>query len=191
MIGVLLNENLMNIAFVVLAAILVGIALTYNSFIRMRNRVKEAFADIEVQLKRRYDLVPNLVETVKGYAKHEKEVFDKVSQARSMAMGAKSMSQKAEAENHFSETLKSLFAVSEAYPELKANQNFLELQRELVDTEDKIQSARRFYNSVVRDFNTSVESFPANLLAKLFGFRSSELFETETDEEKEPVSVKF
>lgn len=181
----------MNVLFVVLAIIVVAVILSFNGFVRMRNRVKEAFADIEVQLKRRYDLVPNLVETVKGYASHEKEVFDKVSQARSMAMGAKGMAEKAQAENMFSETLKSLFAVSEAYPELKANQNFLELQRELVDTEDKIQSARRFYNGVVRDFNTSVESFPGNILAGIFGFKSSELFEISTPEEKEAVKVKF
>lgn len=181
----------MNILLIVLAAIAFAVILSYNGFIRMRNRVKEAFADIEVQLKRRYDLVPNLVETVKGYASHEKEVFEKVTQARSMAMGAKGMSEKAEAENMFSQTLKSLFAVSEAYPDLKANQNFVELQRELVDTEDKIQSARRFYNGVVRDFNTSVESFPGNILAGVFGFKSSELFETSSPEEKQPVKVKF
>jgi len=176
---------------IVLGAVVLGVILSFNGFVRMRNRVKEAFADIEVQLKRRYDLVPNLVETVKGYASHEKEVFDRVSQARSQAMGAKNMKDKAGAENMFSETLKSLFAVAEAYPELKANQNFLELQRELVDTEDKIQSARRFYNGVVRDFNTSVESFPGNILAKIFGFKSSELFETSSEEEKQPVKVRF
>jgi LemA protein len=181
----------MNILLIVLAAVAVAVILSYNGFVRMKNRVKEAFADIEVQLKRRYDLVPNLVEIVKGYASHEKEVFEKVTQARSMAMGAKGMSEKAEAENMFSQTLKSLFAVSEAYPDLKANQNFLELQRELVDTEDKIQSARRFYNGVVRDFNTSVESFPGNILAGAFGFKSSELFETSSQEEKQPVKVKF
>ena len=181
----------MSILLIVLAAVIVAVILSYNGFVRMRNRVKEAFADIEVQLKRRYDLVPNLVETVKGYASHEKEVFDRVSQARSQAMGAKNMKDKAGAENMFSETLKSLFAVAEAYPELKANQNFLELQRELVDTEDKIQSARRFYNGVVRDFNTSVESFPGNILAKIFGFKSSELFETSSEEEKQPVKVRF
>ncbi|OGY38656.1 MAG: hypothetical protein A2418_02930 [Candidatus Brennerbacteria bacterium RIFOXYC1_FULL_41_11] len=181
----------MSIFLIVLGAVVLGVILSFNGFVRMRNRVKEAFADIEVQLKRRYDLVPNLVETVKGYASHEKEVFDRVSQARSQAMGAKNMKDKAGAENMFSETLKSLFAVAEAYPELKANQNFLELQRELVDTEDKIQSARRFYNGVVRDFNTSVESFPGNILAKIFGFKSSELFETSSEEEKQPVKVRF
>jgi len=181
----------MSIFLIVLGAVVLGVILSFNGFVRMRNRVKEAFADIEVQLKRRYDLVPNLVETVKGYASHEKEVFDRVSQARSQAMGAKNMKDKAGAENMFSETLKSLFAVAEAYPELKANQNFLELQRELVDTEDKIQSARRFYNGVVRDFNTSVESFPGNILAKIFGFKSSELFETSLEEEKQPVKVRF
>lgn len=176
---------------IVLVAVILGVVLSYNGFVRMRNRVKEAFSDIEVQLKRRYDLVPNLVETVKGYASHEKDVFDKVSQARSMAMGAKGIAEKAEAENMFSQTLKSLFAVSEAYPELKANQNFLELQRELVDTEDKIQSARRFYNGIVRDFNTAVESFPSNLIASVFSFKQADLFETKTEAEKEPVKVKF
>jgi LemA protein len=181
----------MTTTLVILGIVALVVILAYNSFIRMRNRVREAFADIEVQLKRRYDLVPNLIETVKGYAAHEKEVFDKVSQARSMAMGAKGLTEKAEAENYFSETLKSLFAVSEAYPELKANQNFLELQRELVDTEDKIQSARRFYNGVVRDFNTAIQSFPSNVLAGVFGFRASEMFETKSAEEKEPVKVDF
>ncbi|MEW5805360.1 MAG: LemA family protein [Patescibacteria group bacterium] len=181
----------MTTILIILGIIALAVIMAYNSFIRMRNRVQEAFADIEVQLKRRYDLVPNLVETVKGYAKHEKDVFDKVSQARSMAMGAKGLAEKAEAENYFSETLKSLFAVSEAYPELKANQNFLELQRELVDTEDKIQSARRFYNGAVRDFNTAIQSFPGNILAGIFRFKQSEMFETKTEAEKEPIQVKF
>lgn len=181
----------MQTVLVILGIVVLGVVLLYNNFVRMRNRVQEAFADIEVQLKRRYDLVPNLVEIVKGYAAHEKEVFDKVSQARSMAMGAEGMAEKAQAENYFSETLKSLFAVSEAYPDLKANQNFLELQRELVDTEDKIQSARRFYNGAVRDFNTAIQSFPGNLFARLFNFKSAEMFETTTPAEKEPVQVKF
>ena len=174
-----------------LGILIIYLVAQYNGFVVLKTRIQEALSGIDVQLKRRADLIPNVIETVKGYASHEKEVFDRVSQARSQAMGAKNMKDKAGAENMFSETLKSLFAVAEAYPELKANQNFLELQRELVDTEDKIQSARRFYNGVVRDFNTSVESFPGNILAKIFGFKSSELFETSSEEEKQPVKVRF
>jgi len=164
--------------------------LTYNRLVTLRNRAKEAWADIDVQLKRRYDLIPNLVETVKGYASHEKEIFEKVAEARAKAMGATGMKEKAEAENQLSQTLKSLFAVVEAYPELKANQNFLQLQKELVDTEDKIQYARRFYNANVRDLNTLIESFPANLIAKNFGFEKMELFEI-AEAEREAPKVKF
>jgi LemA protein len=163
----------------------------YNSLIKMRNRTDEAWSDIDVQLKRRYNLIPNLVETVKGYAKHEKEVFEKVTEARSRAMGAKSVKDQGEAENMLAGALKSLFAVVENYPELKANQNFLELQRELTDTEDKIQAARRFYNGNVRDFNVMMQTFPNNFAASMFGFKAREFFEIEEPEAREPVAVKF
>ena len=163
----------------------------YNSLVKLRNRVREAWADIEVQLKRRYNLIPNLVATVKGYAAHERGVLEKVTEARTKAMGAKTVKEKAEAENFLSSTLKSLFAVAENYPHLKAAANFLELQRELRDTEDKIQAARRFYNTNVRDFNIKTESFPSNLIAKIFGFKKEEFFEIEEPGERRPVEVKF
>jgi LemA protein len=166
-----------------------GVAI-YNGLIRLKNRVDEAWSDIDVQLKRRYDLIPNLVNTVKGYASHEKEVFEKVTEARTKAMGAQSAGDKAQAENALSQTLKSLFAVAEAYPDLKANQNFLELQRELTDTEDKVQASRRFYNGNVRDFNTKIQVFPNNIFAGMLGFSSREFFEAEGGE-KEPVKVEF
>lgn len=163
----------------------------YNGLIRLHNRVKEAWSDIEVQLKRRYDLIPNLVETVKGYAAHEKTAFENVTQARAQAISAQGFSNKAKAEDALSNTLKTLFAVSEAYPDLKANTNFLELQRELTDTEDKIQAARRFYNSNVLELNTKTEVFPSNIVAGLFKFQKSEFFETQNAAEKEPVKVQF
>jgi len=167
------------------------VAGIYNGFVVLKNRAKEAWADIDVQLKRRYDLIPNLVETVKGYATHERELFEKVTQARASAMSAEGLPQKAEAENMLSNTLKSLFAVSENYPELKASQNFLELQRELTDTEDKIQAARRFYNTNVRDLNIKIEKFPDNLVASMFSFKQMDLFQTKNEAEREPVAVKF
>jgi LemA protein len=185
----------MNYLYYILGAILLillWIAATFNSLVRRNNRVKEAWADIEVQLKRRYDLVPNLVEVVKGYMSHERQVFESVTQARAAAMGAKSEKEKLQAENMFSETLKTLFAVAENYPDLKANQNFLELQRELRDTEDKIQAARRFYNSNVRDYNTAIQMFPTNLVAARLGFKPHELFEIdEKGPEGQPVKVQF
>jgi len=158
----------------------------YNGLITLRNRVKEAWSDIDVQLKRRYDLIPNLVETVKGYAAHEKETFDKVIQARSKAMSAHGLKEKGEAENALSGTLKSLFALTENYPDLKASVNFLELQKELTDTEDKIQAARRFYNGNVLDFNTKLELFPANMIAGMFGFKASGFFNAEEGEKATP-----
>lgn len=171
----------------VLALVLVGM---YNGLITLKNRVDEAWSDISVQLKRRYDLIPNLISTVKGYAAHEKEVFEKVTEARTRAMGAGNAADKAEAENVLSGTLKTLFAVSENYPELKANQNFLELQRELTDTEDKIMASRRFYNGNVRDFNTKIEVFPTNLLAGALNFKKREFFEV-AEIEKENIKVEF
>jgi len=162
----------------------------YNGFIKLKNRVDEAWSDISVQLKRRYDLIPNLVNTVKGYATHEKELFEKVTQARANALNAQNPEAKADAENILSGTLKSLFAVSENYPDLKANQNFLELQRELTDTEDKIQASRRFYNGNVRDFNTKLQVFPNNLIAGMLNFKAYEFFQAK-EEEKENVKVEF
>ena len=179
------------IIIVVAAVIVFWIIAVFNGLVILKNRAKEAWADIDVQLKRRYDLIPNLVETVKGYAAHERELFEKVTQARTFAMNATGLSNKADAENVLSGTLKSLFAVAENYPDLKASANFLELQRELTDTEDKIQAARRFYNTNVRDLNIKIESFPANLIAGSFGFKQMELFQTASEAEKQPVSVKF
>lgn len=181
------------IALAVLAIILGWFVATYNGFVRLVNRTKEAWSDIEVQLKRRYDLIPNLVETVKGYAKHEKTAFENVTKARSAAMGATGAEEKGRAENMLAGALKSLFAVAEAYPDLKANQNFLELQRELSDTENKIQAARRFYNTNVRDLNTMLEQFPANIVGGMFKFSPREFFELAEGEgaAKDPVKVSF
>jgi len=176
---------------VVVALIFVGI---YNGLVTLRNRVDEAWSDITVQLKRRLDLIPNLVESVKGYASHEKTVFEDVTKARANALSAKGVKETAESENQFEGALKSLFAVAEAYPDLKANQNFLELQQELVDTEDKIQASRRFYNGGVRDLNTKIQTFPSNIIAGMFGFKSREFFELgEADQAaaEKPVDVKF
>lgn len=176
---------------VVLALWVVGV---YNGLIRLRNRTKEAWSDIDVQLKRRHDLIPNLIETVKGYASHEAQVFQNVTEARAKAISAQESGNIAEAgksENMLSGALKSLFAVAESYPELKANQNFLELQRELADTEDKIQAARRFYNGNVRDFNTKLEVFPNSVLAGMFSFKSFEFFQVESEEEKAVPKVDF
>jgi LemA protein len=181
----------------VIVGIIVVLALwaiaAYNRFVRMVQRAKEAWADIDVQLKRRYDLIPNLVETVKGYAAHEKGVFEQVTAARAAAMDAGSVTDKGKAENALTGTLKSLFAVAEAYPDLKANQNFLELQRQLTDTEDKIQAARRFYNGNVRDLNTAIASFPGNVIAELFRFEPRDFFELGDADAaaREPVQVKF
>jgi len=162
----------------------------YNSFIKLRNRVKEAASDIEVQLKRRYDLIPNIIQSVKGYASHEKQVFEDVTAARAKAISAQGLKEKAQAEQELSNTLKSLFAVAENYPELKANTNFLELQKELSDTENKIQAARRFYNSMVLELNTKIESFPSNVIAKIFKFQLAEFFDMD-EKEKEPIKVQF
>ncbi len=162
----------------------------YNGFIKLKNRVQEAWSDIEVQLKRRYDLIPNLIEAVKGYAAHERELLEKVTAARTAAMTSGTMGEKARAENMLSQTLKSLFAVAENYPQLKASENFSQLQDELADTENKIQAARRFYNGQVRDFNTRMQVFPNNLLAGGFGFTAREFFDAEAEAEQ-PVKVQF
>ena len=164
----------------------------YNKLVRLRNTVKSSWSDIDVQLKKRYDLVPNLVETVKGYASHEKSLFEKVTEARSVAMRASSPADKAKAENMLTETLKSLFAVAEAYPDLKANTNFLQLQTQLKELEDSIEYARRYYNAVVRDYNIMIESFPSNIIASQFKFEKEEFFELEAPEvERKPVKVSF
>lgn len=176
--------------------VLIGIFLwvTYNSLVTLRVRVEEAWSDINVQLKRRLDLIPNLVETVKGYAKHESGVFEAVTEARANVINANGVRETAAAENQFEGALKSLFAVAEAYPDLKANQNFVELQRELVDTEDKIQGSRRFYNSGVTSLNTKIQTFPANIVAGMFGFKNRDFFEVDAAEQaaaNKPVDVKF
>ena len=186
---------------IIIALIVVGVVLvlaigfivaTYNGLVTLRNRVEEAWSDITVQLKRRTDLIPHLVNSVKGYAPHEKEVFEKVTEARSAIMDAKGVKDTAEAENMLEGALKSLFAVAEAYPDLKANQNFMQLQQELVDTEDKIQASRRFYNGGVRDLNTKIQTFPANIVAGMFNFQAKEFFEVEDRASVEnPVEVKF
>ncbi len=184
----------MNTTFILLAVVVV-IALwlitTYNGLIRLKNQVDEAWSDIDVQLKRRYDLIPNLVSTVKGYATHESGVFEKVAQARSAAMGAQNPTDKAAAENMLSSTLKSLFAVSEAYPQLKANENFLRLQDELSDTENKVQASRRFYNGNVRDFNTKLQVFPTNFIANILGFKERAFFGLENEAERQNPQVQF
>jgi len=165
--------------------------LAYNGLVTTRTRTQEAYSDIDVQLKRRYDLIPNLVEAVKGYMTHEASVFQNVTNARTQAMQATGAA-KADAENQLSGTLKSLFAVAENYPDLKANQNFLSLQSELTDTEDKIQAARRFYNGMVRDLNTKIQVFPTNIFANMMGFTKMDFFGNDlTDAEKQPVAVKF
>jgi len=182
------------ILWIILIAIVVAVLWVvgvFNGLVTLKNRTKEAWADIDVQLKRRYDLIPNLVATVKGYAAHESQLFEKVTKARTSAMGATGLKDKADAENVLSGTLKSLFAVAESYPDLKASTNFLELQRELTDTEDKIQAARRFYNGNVRDLNTKIETFPANIIAGIFKFANMEFFGIDNEAEKEPVAVKF
>ena len=190
---------LFNLKFMSLIYILIGIIVllvlwivfAYNRFIVLINRAKEAWSDIDVQLKRRYDLIPNLVNTVKGYATHESSTFDKVTQARTAAMGASNVADKGQAENMLTGALKSVFALAEAYPDLKANQNFLSLQTELSDTENKIQASRRFYNGNVRDLNIAIEAFPGNLIAGIFHFAKMELFALEEEAAKKPVEVKF
>lgn len=184
----------MTIIYVVLAIVVVlglWVIGSYNGFVTKTQRAKEALSDISVQEKRRYDLIPNLVETVKGYAAHEKTVFDSVTAARSAAMSATAPEAHAQAENQLSSTLKSLFAVAEAYPDLKANQNFLDLQKNLTDTEDKIQASRRFYNATVRDLTTAMQSFPGNVIASTFHFEPMPLFALADAKEAEPVKVQF
>ena len=182
----------MGFLILLIVVVLVGLylAMSYNRLVKLRNRIGNAWAQIDVQLKRRYDLIPNLVETVKGYAKHERETFDSVTQARANAINAQGVAAQAGAENMLTSTLKSLFAVAEAYPELKANQNFLALQEELTSTEGRIAYARQFYNDAVLQLNTKVQSFPSNIIANMFGFREHEYFEAD-DTSRGPVTVQF
>lgn len=177
------------VGLVLLVAVFAAIGI-YNRLVTLRNRVDNAWSQIDVQLRRRYDLIPNLVETVKGYASHEKETLERVIQARNAAMGAQGVAAQGEAENMLSGTLKSLFALAESYPDLKANQNFLMLQEELSGTESKIAYARQFYNDSVMSYNTSTQTFPSNILAGMFGFTAREYFEIE-EAAKEPVKVQF
>jgi len=182
------------IIFALLALIGLWFVWAYNRFVRLTNRVGEAWSDIDVQLKRRYDLIPNLIETVKGYVQHERGTLESVTEARTRAMNAQTVEEHAQAENMLTGALKSLFAVSENYPDLKANTNFLELQRELSDTENKIQAARRFYNSVVQDLKNALQQFPTNLVGSLFGFSDRAFFELgegEAAAAREPVKVSF
>ncbi len=180
------------IVYIVLGVLILWGVASYNGFIRRRNRADEAWADIEVQLKRRYDLIPNLVSSVKGYAAHESGTFEKVTEARAKAISAQGVVGHSAADGELAGALKSLFAVAEAYPDLKANTNFLELQRELADTENKIQAARRFYNANVRDLNTALEVFPSNLIGKMFSFTNKDFFDIPDDGvESKPVEVKF
>ena len=171
--------------------VLLWIAGAYNGLVRLRNQLENAWAQIDVQLKRRHDLIPNLVETVKGYAKHERETFEKVTQARNMAVSAKTVGERAQAENVLTGALKSLFAVAEAYPELKANQNFLALQEELTSPENKISFSRQFYNDTVMTFNTRIEVFPTNFIAGMFHFTRQDFFEVKAPEEREAPKVQF
>ncbi|KKS17195.1 MAG: LemA family protein, LemA protein [candidate division WWE3 bacterium GW2011_GWC1_41_7] len=178
------------IVLILLAVPLVYVVLVYNSFASMKVRIQEAWSQIDVQLKRRIDLIPNLVETVKGYATHEKEVFENVTKARAALMGAQTPEQAGQADNMLTGALKTLFAVAEAYPELKAQEGFVKLQSELSDTEDKVAYSRQFYNSTVRDYNSKLVVFPSNLIGNMFGFKSQEFFEAE-EAERAAVKVDF
>ena len=184
--------SLITIILIVLAVLVLWVIFAYNRFINLVNKAKEAWADIDVQLKRRYDLIPNLVNTIKGYATHEASAFENVTKARAAAMSAGSVEEKGKAEATLAGALKTVFALAEAYPDLKANQNFLGLQQELSATEDKIQAARRFYNGNVRELNIGIQSFPGNIIAKVFSFSIMEYFQLDAaDVAKNPVEVKF
>ena len=183
--------NTLNIVLAVLAVVVLYLIFLFNRLVVLRNRVKEALSDIDVQSKRRFDLIPNLVETVKGYVQHEKGVLENVTKSRAAVATGGNALEKQGAENQLSNTLKTLFAVSENYPELKADANFLDLQRELADTEDKMQASRRFCNSVVMELNNKVQTFPSNIFASMFGFAQEKFFEVSSEAEKEVVKVKF
>lgn len=182
------------IIIAIVAVVVIALVAIYNGLVRAKVRTDEAWSDITVQLKRRYDLIPNLVNTVKGYATHEKSVFEEVTKTRAEAMNAQTVAETAKTDNQFQAALKSLFAVAENYPDLKANQGFQQLQGEIVDTEDKIQAARRFYNGATRDLNTKIQTFPTNLFATLMGFKMREFFEVEGQESaviQDAVKVDF
>ncbi len=184
----------MVIALIIVGVVLLGLVFIYNSLVRAKVRTDEAWSDITVQMKRRFDLIPNLVESVKAYAKHESSVFEKVTEARAKSLGAQTVGEVSKAEGDFQKALKSLFAVAEAYPQLRASENFQKLQEEITDTEDKIQAARRFYNGAARDLNIKIQSFPTNLFAGLLGFKIREFFEvggSEAAAVEEPVKVDF
>jgi len=184
--------NIITVIYVVVIAVGLWLMFTFNRLVRLRFRAREALSDIDVQLKRRYDLIPNLVETVKGYMKHEKSVLENVTNARSAILeGGGDPVERADNENMLSSTLKTLFAVAENYPDLKANANFLDLQREITDTENKIQASRRFYNTTIRDLNTKIKTFPTNLIAGVFKFKEKKFFEVDMTAEREPVKVEF
>ena len=185
----IMGFGLILIALVVV--VFLWVAGAYNGLVRLRNQLENAWAQIDVQLKRRHDLIPNLVETVKGYAKHESGTFERVTQARNMAINAKTVGERAEAENILTGALKSLFAVAEAYPDLKANQNFLRLQEELTSTENKVAFARQFYNDSVVTYNTRIEIVPTNLIATMFNFGRREFFEVKAEPEREAPKVAF
>ncbi|HUJ09790.1 MAG TPA: LemA family protein [Verrucomicrobiae bacterium] len=188
----ILGFGLVGLILVVLVlGVFLWIVGAYNGLVRLRNQLENAWAQIDVQLKRRHDLIPNLVETVKGYAKHERETFERVTEARNMAINAKSVGERAEAENVLTGALKSLFAVAEAYPELKANQNFMQLQEELASTENKVAFSRQFYNDTVMSYNTRIEIFPTNLIATMFNFGRREFFEVKAEGEREAPKVSF
>ena len=182
------------ILIVILAVVAIGVIwfiAAYNGFIKLRNSVEEAFATMDVYMKKRYDLIPNLVETVKGYASHEKETLENVTKARNMAAGAETIEQRMAGENMLAGTLKSLFAVAENYPNLKANENFMDLQRQLQKVEEDIANSRKYYNAVVKEFNTMIQVFPNNLIAGMFHFQKKPMFEVEAAEERQNVKVEF
>lgn len=181
----------LNILIAAVVLVILWLIFAYNNLVRLRNRVKEAFSDIDVQLKRRYDLIPNLVEIVKGYAEHEREAFERVTEARAKALNAKTVGEKEEADNLLSSALKSVFAIAEAYPQLRAVEGFVNLQDELSDTENKIQAARRFYNVNVMELNTKIEMFPYNIIANLFKFQKEPFFELEEENAQKPIDIKF
>lgn len=183
----------MTILYVILGfvgLVVLWVIFTYNALVSLKNRTDESWSDIDVQTKRRYDLIPNLVEAVKGYMKQERGVLEDVTKARSAAMSASGVADKAAKENQLSDTLKSLFAVAESYPDLKSSQNFMQLQTELTNTEDKIQASRRFYNAMVRELNIKIQTFPTNTIAGMLGYQKREFFEAQ-GAEKEPVKVEF
>lgn len=186
-----MNINPLYVAIGIVVVLLLFVWMAYNSLVSLRERIREALSSIDIQLKRRTDLIPNLVETVKGYAKHEKGVFEEVTKARTALMKADSPGQKAEANNMLTGALKSLFAVAEAYPSLRASENFKQLQEELSDTENKISYSRQFYNSNVLEYNTKMKQFPTNIIASMFGFKEEEFFEVENAEERKNVKVTF